>query len=142
MIEISAEIRPSMALELEVHGGQKDQSPLTPDNLYALAKSGPSWAVRLDGKLVAVGGHTPIWAGRTVLWGYLGADCGLALPTMTKRIRREVQALTVEFPRIEAYADRNHEPSNRWLRLLGLKKEGVMRKFANGRDYVLYAKVT
>lgn len=141
MIEFSAEIRPSMALELEPHSGQREQSPLTPDNLYILAKSGPSWAVRLDGKLVALGGHTPVWTGRTVLWGYLGADCGKALPAMTKRVRREVDALAVEFPRVEAYADRHHAQSNRWLRLLGFKKEGVMRKFANGRDYVLYAKV-
>lgn len=141
MIEFSTELRPSMALELEPHHGQKDQAPLSPDNLYSLAKSGPSWAVRLDGKLVAVGGHTPMWAGRTVLWGYLGADCGPALAAMTRKVRAEVASLSVEYPRIEAYAERHHEQGNRWLRLLGFKKEGVMRKFANGRDYVLYARI-
>lgn len=130
-----------MALELEPHSGQSAQAPLSPDNLYALTRSGPSWAVRLDGKLVALGGHTPLWEGRTVLWGYLGADCGRALPAMTRRVLAEVESLAVEFPRIEAYAERHHEQGNRWLRLLGFRKEGVMRKFANGRDYVLYARI-
>ncbi len=129
-----------MALELEPHEGQKAQAPLSPDNLYALVKSGPAWAVRLDGKLVAIGGHTPVWQGRTILWGYLGADCGPALRAMTRRIAAEVEALAVEFPRIEAYAERNHAQGVRWLRLLGFQREGLMRKFANGRDYHLYAR--
>lgn len=43
---------------------------------------------------------------------------------------------------MEAYAERNHAEAHRWLKLLGFKSEGLMRKFYNGRDYVLYAKVT
>ena len=140
MIEFSSDVRPSMALELEPHQGQKLQAPLSPDNLYALTSAGPAWAVRLDGKLVAIGGHTPLWPGRTALWGYLAGDCGPALPVMTRRVRKEVAALAVEFSRIEAYAERHHEQGNRWLLMLGFKKEGVMRKFANNRDYVLYAR--
>jgi hypothetical protein len=141
MIEFSTELRPSMALELEPHEGQAKQYPLTPTNLYELLSRGPAWAVRLNGKLVAVGGHTPIWAGRTVLWGYLGADCGPALPTMTREVLRQIKTIKVEFPRIEAYADRHHKAGNRWLRILGFKHEGVMRKFCNGVDYSLYSRV-
>lgn len=142
MIEFSTEVRPSMAIELEPHDGQRNQAPLTPDNLYALIKAGPSWCVRLGGKVVAVGGHTPMWKGRTLLWGYLGADCRPAMAAMTRRVRKEVEAMAVEFTRIEAYAERHHAAGNRWLRLLGFQKEGVMRKFANDRDYILYARVS
>lgn len=130
-----------MALELEPHAGQANQAPLTATSLYDLAASGPAWAVRLDGKLVAVGGHCPAWSGRTVAWGYLGQDCGPALPVMTKFVLRHMRHLEVEFPRIEAYAERNHAAGHRWLRLLGFKREGVMRKFCMGRDYLMYARV-
>jgi len=131
-----------MALELEAHKGQEGQAPLSAENLYSLTSSGPSWAVRLDGKLVALGGHTPTWPGRTILWGYLAADCGPALAVMTKEVRRQIADMRVEFPRMEAYAERHHAEGHRWLKLLGFKQEGLMRKFYNGRDYVLYAKVT
>ena len=131
-----------MALQLEPHAGQAAQAPLSSDNLYALIHSGPAWSVRLDGKLVALGGHTPVWPGRTILWGYLGGDCGPALAAMTKEVRRNVRDMLVEFPRMEAYAERHHVPGHRWLKLLGFKQEGLMRKFYNDRDYVLYAKVT
>lgn len=131
-----------MALELEPHKGQEGQAPLSAENLFRLTASGPAWAVRLDGKLIAIGGHSPAWAGRTILWGYLGADCGPALRRMTKEVRRQVAALAVEFPRMEAYAERHHANGHQWLKLLGFKREGLMRKFYAGRDYVLYAKVT
>ena len=142
MIEFTRDVRPSMALQLEPHQGQAGQAPLSSDNLFALIRTGPAWAVRLDGRVVAIGGHTPVWPGRTILWGYLGADCGPALAVMTKEIKRQVRDMLVEFPRMEAYAERNHAEAHRWLKLLGFKSEGLMRKFYNGRDYVLYAKVT
>jgi hypothetical protein len=142
MIEFSTDLRPSMALELETHAGQARQYPLTAMNLFDLISRGPAWAVRLNGKIVALGGHTPVWAGRTVLWGYLGANCGPALPVMTKEVLRQIKIMQVEFSRIEAYAERHHKEGHRWLRLLGFKHEGVMRKFANSIDYSMYSRVT
>lgn len=131
-----------MALELVPHKGQAAQAPLTAENLYQLTACGPAWAVRLDGKLVALGGHTPVWPGRTILWGYLGGDCAPALRAMTKEIRRQVEGMSVEFPRMEAYAQRNQANAHQWLRLLGFRSEGLMRKFYAGHDYVMYARVT
>lgn len=130
-----------MALELEPQPAQRRQSPCTPDSLFRLIQSGPVWAVRLDGKLVALCGHTPMWQGRTAAWAFLGADSGPAMVQITRATRRLFDDLRVEFPRIEAYVDRHHEEGHRWMRLLGFKKEGLMRKFANGIDYVMYARV-
>lgn len=141
MIEVSRDVRPSMALELRLHAGQEKQAPLTAENLLALTTAGPAWAVRVNGRLVAVGGYNIPWPGRAILWGYLGADCGAALPVMTKHVLRELRAMHVEFPRVEAYAERHHAEGNRWLKLLGFKREGLMRKFCNDRDYILYSKV-
>lgn len=130
-----------MALELAPHKAQAKQAPLTVENLYRLISSGPAWGVRLDGKLVALGGHTPVWPGRTVLWGYLAGDSGPALRQMTREIRRRCDELSVEFPRMEAYAERHHANGNQWLRLLGFRREGLMRKFYGDSDYVLYSRV-
>ena len=141
MIEFTTDIRPSMAIEMRASAGQKGEAPLTPDNLFRLINSGPAWGVRLDGKLIALGGHTPIWPGRTVVWGYLAEDCGPALRAMTREVRRQCEALAVEFPRIEAYAARHHENGSQWLKLLGFRREGLMRKFYGDGDYFLFARV-
>ena len=140
MTEFFEGIKPSMALELELAPGQKNEAAPTPHNLYLLQQAGPAWHARRDGKLVAMGGHTPVWAGRTVLWGYLGADSGASMAVMTRRVRAELEAVALEFPRIEAYASRNYGAASRWLVMLGFRREGLMRKFADGRDYFMYAR--
>ena len=126
-----------MALELTPSGQQDNQAPLSPDNLYQLVKSGPSWAFRHNGKLVALIGHCSPWAGRTVLWAFLGADCGPCMIALTKHVKAEIARL--EFSRVEAYAEVTHAQGNRWLELMGFTREGVMRKFAYGTDYNLYS---
>lgn len=140
MTEFFEGITPSMALELDLNPGQIGEADLTPYNLYLLHRSGPAWHARRNGKLVALGGHAPVWAGRTVVWGYLGADSGPSLPAMTRKVRAEMDALALEFPRIEAYASRNYGAASRWLVMLGFRREGLMRKFASGRDYFMYAR--
>jgi hypothetical protein len=132
-----------MALALTPQPEQKKLHDLTPEALYVLAKSGPSWWASLDDKVVALYGHVPLWAGRTMLWSYLGADAGGSMVALTKEVRRVVAANAVEFPRAEAYVERHHEAGHRWMKLLGFTREsGIMKKFAHGHDYVLYAKVS
>lgn len=140
MTEFFTGIRPSMALELDLNAGQIGEASLTPHNLYQLQATGPAWHVRRDGALVALGGYTPVWEGRAVVWGYLGANSGPSMAAMTRKVRAELDALALEFPRIEAYASRNYGAASRWLNLLGFRREGLMRKFAGGRDYFLYAR--
>lgn len=130
-----------MALELSLHAGQVGQAPLTPDNLFLLAKDGPCWHVKLNGRVVAVGGYMMAWPGRAVLWGYLGADAGPALPAMTREVKR--QLVLANIPRYEAYAEVRHRAGRRWLKLLGFRKEsGAMKNFLLGRDYIMFARVS
>lgn len=141
MIEITDDVRPSMAVELKLQPLQKNDHELTPDALAALIQSGRVWAVKVDGRVVALGGYTPIWAGRAMVWGALSLACRPAMLTMTKRILRELEKAQVEFPRLEAYADRHSKEARRWLLQLGFKREGTMQKFANGRDFTMFARV-
>ena len=141
MIEFTRDVRPSMALDLHPHDAQKNQAPLTPTMLFMFISNGEAWAVKLNGKLVAIGGHAPIWNGRTVLWGFLGEDSGPAMIAMTREIKKQIARLHVDFQRIEAYTERHHKEGHRWLRLLGFKHEGIMRKFYNGVDHSMYGRV-
>ncbi len=140
MTEFFEGIKPSMALELDLNPGQRAEAAPTPHNLYLLQNAGPAWHVRRGGKLVALCGCTPIWEGRLVMWAYLGVDSGPSMVTMTRKVRAKLDELALEFPRIEAYASRNYAPASRWLVMLGFRREGLMRKFANGRDYFMYAR--
>lgn len=141
MIEFSTTVYADMANELSVHEGQINQHALTPDNLRALVLAGKAWAVKKDGKLIALMGHTPMWIGRTVMWAYLSKDCGRVMVALTRAIAAEINRMQVDFLRIEAYAEVEHREGNRWLKAMGFRCEGVMRKFVNGIDYNLYAKV-
>jgi hypothetical protein len=140
MTEFFEGIKPSMALELDLNPGQKGEAAPTPHNLYELQSAGPSWHVRRNGELVALGGYTLLWKGRAVVWGYLGVNSGPSMPAMTRKVRQTLDDLALEFPRIEAYASRNYGAASRWLVLLGFRREGLMRKFADGRDYFMYAR--
>ena len=140
MTEFFEGIKPSMALELDLNPGQRGEAAPSPHNLYQLQQAGPSWHVRRGGKLVALGGYTPIWEGRVAVWGYLGVDSGPSMSAMTRKVKTELDTLALEFPRIEAYASRNYGAASRWLVMLGFRREGLMRKFASGRDYFMYAR--
>lgn len=143
MISIHEGVRPHMALLLKPQAAQKKLTELTPQALYTLAGSGPSWWATHNDNLVALFGHVPIWQGRTMMWSYLGEDAGPAMLKLTREVKNILDANAVEFPRAEAYVERHHEAGHRWTRLLGFKREsGVMQKFAHGRDYILYARVT
>lgn len=142
-VTVTTDVRPSMALELKPQKAQAHDASLTPANLYALLQAGQAWAVRVDGVLKAIGGHSPAWAGRTIVWGYLADGLGAkTLLAMSREVQRQLVLLEIEFPRIEAYAERHHEAGRKWLQLLGFRHEGLMRKFCNGRDYHLYARIS
>jgi RimJ/RimL family protein N-acetyltransferase len=143
MTEFDPVVYPSMALDLadKLQPEQKLVATLTPGNLYTLVKSGPAWAVKRDGAIVALAGYTELWPGRAVVWGYLGSNAGPSMSAMTRFMRAEMAKVHLVCPRVEAYADRHHPAAHRWLKLLGFKREGLMRKFAGGRDFALYARV-
>ena len=138
MVEIKPGLLPSMALGFEAQRAQL-VTPLTPATLFGAAQMGETWHVLLDGKVVAFGGHFPAWAGRNVVWGYLSKDAGPAIRAMTRYIRAELEAASVQ--RFEAYVARNFKSGHRWIRLLGFKSEGTLRKIAHGTDYTMYARV-
>jgi hypothetical protein len=142
MIEFTSQVRPSMILEMDVQMHQQDQAPLTPEMVYQFVMSGKAWAARHNGKVVAMAGCVKVWDGRAILWGLIGSDAGPVMSALYRRTKKELEGAQVDFPRVEAYAARNHEAAHRFLKLLGFTRESKsMRKFHNNHDYSLYAKV-
>ena len=46
------------------------------------------------------------------------------------------------FHRVQAYVKQDWEQAKRWIELVGMQEEGMVRKFSpDGRDHILYAKV-
>ncbi len=143
MIEIVSPARPSHAVDVmqRPNPGQLSEDLCTPDMVQTLNSQGTTWAVLIDGTCVAIGAVYPVWKGRAIVLGFLGAHAGPAMTTMTRRIRKELKALEVDYPRLEAYVARHYKDGHRWIRLLGFTREGLMKKFAHGQDYVLYSRV-
>lgn len=140
-VVVSDTVLPSYALRLRPQKDQRAQMHLTPAFLFNLLGAGPAWSVWIDDRLVALGGHTPVWAGRTILWGFLSQEAGPAMPVMTKAVMRRLETLASEFPRIEAYADVNHDMAGRWLRLLGFDCVAKLAHFYGRDTYALYERV-
>ena len=142
MIEFTTSVRPSMILEMDVQVLQKNQAPLTPEMVFQFVMNGKAWAARYNGKVVAMAGYLPVWEGRAILWGLIGSDAGPAMASLFQRTKKELKQVQIDFPRVEAYAARNHEAAHRLLKLLGFVCESKrMKNFHNGKDYSLYAKV-
>ena len=47
------------------------------------------------------------------------------------------------FHRVQAYVRHDWEDAQRWIKVLGMEIEGVVRKYStDGRDHILFSKVT
>lgn len=121
---------------------QPAQAGVDRTTLAATIKEGLgfSLAALKHGQLVVLAGVAPRHPGVGVAWAVLSSDLtAREFLTIHRATDRAMKASV--FDRIEAYASMDHEPSIRWLEILQFKCEGVMRKFHNGKDFALFAKV-
>jgi len=100
--------------------------------------AGPCWtAVIRDqaGKAepIACAGFQECWPGRAIAWAILGEEARRYMASLTYAVRRALLDYPAE--RIEAQALLDFAPAKRWARILGFKKEAVLRKYHQGQDY-------
>jgi hypothetical protein len=94
----------------------------------------------VDGdRLFGMAGIFERWDGVGLAWALLAEDFASHRLTIFKLMKRALDLST--FDRVEAYVVEGHESGERLLEHLGFAKEGVMRKFWNGKDHTLYARV-
>ena len=98
----------------------------------------------INEEIVACGGIYPMWDGVGEAW-FIGSKLVYKHPILiTKTIRQYLNKLMniKNFHRVQAYVKQDWEQAKRWIELVGMQKEGMVRKFSpDGRDHILYAKV-
>lgn len=105
---------------------------------------GPAWTGRHQGRVIGCAGFALLWQGRAAAWCLLAPD--IPRPAWLG-IHRAVAARMAQLPalgvrRVEAEAQFNFLPGNRWLRLLGFELEGLARRFGpDGSDFNRYARL-
>lgn len=132
--------RPEMARMLKPQAAQIALGQVMDEpSLASAIASGLSLAAADGGRLLAVGGIAEQWDGRAIIWGLLSDDIGAAMVDIHRAVSRALAAS--QFRRIEAHVAVEHAAGRRWAELLGFTHEGTMRKFWQGHDYDLFARV-
>lgn len=106
------------------------------------ADGGPAWTVlAADGLPVACAGFMlAAWPGQALAWSQLGVGIGTAHLAFTRRVRLEFDRSGLN--RIEALVQSDHAEGHQWCRLLGMAREGTLRRWGpKSIDHDLYARV-
>lgn len=121
--------RPKDALRFEHHAGTRS---------FALYVEDSDSAFVCD---VDIDTETAERASMTVkFWpGAMRTHYFLPIHAQVKQLIREAHEHGIR--RIQWAVDAGEDKAHRWAAVLGFKPEGLMRCYAGGRDYVLYARV-
>ena len=121
---------------LDAQAAQRDQMPLTAENLAALMAGGDTWIASDLERPLILAGLLPMWENRLVAWAYLSKKAGPALLKATREIRNQLERRKNQ--RIEMYVQDGHAEGVRWAWLLGFRAESLMQNFYAGYDYWMF----
>lgn len=117
-----------------------------------MATLGYSVTISMNKKPVIAMGVQPIWVGRAICWFF--GDTSLANASRRERVALmrcatemagpffdEIQK-EPEYRRIEATARLGFKQAHQFLRMLGFRREGFLRKYdLEGSDHAMYARI-
>lgn len=132
--------RPWMAERLQLQDVQAvSGQAMTPESIHMAIGGGMALAAVEADRLLGMAGIFERWEGCGMAWALLAQDFADRRFTVCKLMKR---ALDVSpFDRVEAYVVDGHGAGEALLDHLGFAKEGVMRKFWQGRDFSLFSRV-
>ena len=132
--------RPFMAERLQLQSAQVLAGQMmTPAAVESAIKGGIALAAVEDDRLYGMAGIYEVWEDRGLAWALLAQDAGAHMLTLHRLVQRALDVSLLR--RVEADVLDTHEEGHRWMRLLGFQHEGVRRRYWQGRDYALYARV-
>ena len=132
--------RPWMAERLKLQNAQKlTGQAMSPENIAMAIEGGMALAGVKADKIVGMAGIFERWEGVGMAWALLAEDFASHRVSAFKLMKRALDVSPLL--RIEAHVAFGHEEGERLLDHLGFAKEGVMRKFWQGCDYSLFARV-
>jgi hypothetical protein len=110
---------------------------------FRVAAQSHAWTGFNGTGVLGFAGLIPHWQGRAVAWCVLGDGVSRRnIVAVHSAVTRGVtDAFSEGIERIEMTVDADFEAGHRWARLLGFTVEGRMRRYFNGRDHFLYARV-
>ncbi len=113
---------------------------LEPDPVE-LEQSGPAWTAIAGGRPIACAGFSrSTWPHQAMAWCILAENIGAAMVPLTRLVRREFARS--EFQRLEVLVLSSHAAGHRWAKLIGLEREGTMRRWGPlAVDHDIYARV-
>lgn len=139
MIEF-VDYEPAHLRALRLQAPQAYFSTLFSEDYAAALAQHPAWAGIVDGQVVGCAGLVEQWTDRALCWALFSEAAGPHFLAITRFVQR-VFAL-FHYRRVEAYVDPNFAEAQRWVRILGFEREGLMRAFTpTGEDNLLFARV-
>lgn len=132
---------PAHLQRLVVDGGQAWLRPLVEDTAYAegLARQSAAFTGLAGNLPVICAGVTEQWEGRAIAWALLSSAAGQHMLAITRAVARFLDRSG--YDRVEAHVRLRPKAGARWCEMLGFHFEGRMRRFLEGDDFDLYARV-
>lgn len=122
--------------------------PISREDLGRLYSRGPARTLEVHGRVVACAGivvWNPNLEQRTgEAWALVDHAAAQACPLLVSRaVRKGLEEFQREYNivRVNALAEAGNRRNVRWLEALGFEREALCRKWIDGVDFYLYARV-
>lgn len=113
------------------------------DLAKAYAKDGDAYMAIVDDKLIAMAGIYKFIEGVGQVWMFFNREAAYYAKTIVEAINYYIKTIMEKnnYHRIQTICPKGSISANRFIKFFGFQEEGIMRQFANGQDFVMYAKL-
>jgi hypothetical protein len=96
----------------------------------------------VDGRIICCGGVIPYQNGNADIWLIPSVYVSTVKMTFTKELKKWLFGVRNDLclNRMQSYC-LDDELHNRWMRFLGFEREGLARKYHQGKDYALFGRI-
>lgn len=112
-------------------------------DLAKIYTKGPAYTMCIDGEIALIAGIIRMWEGVGEAWVIatpLARKHPVSLHKLTLRYMDSIIRDT-KLIRVQSIVEVGFEAGHRWIKRLGFKEEGLMRKYFGNRDFIRYSKV-
>lgn len=117
---------------------------MDPTAMRIMHLSGPSYTMMEDGLPILIGGIIILWAGVGEVWAVVTRRAA-EIPITTHRTSvryLEIMSREAGIVRAQCVVRSDFETGKRWVKSLGFRLEGLLRKYGkSGEDYLRYARI-
>jgi hypothetical protein len=125
--------------------GKIKQPGMTADRLKEMAYTnyqlGPAKTLFIEDKILACGGFRILWPGVADVWTVVSDDIDSYKNSLIKTywlcIGEWIEQYDIQ--RVQCLVESTYEDGKRLAEYLGMKPEGLLRKYCDNKDYIFYA---